>query len=224
VGVLPAMPLNATVTFSVTAWDFGQDQESSADFTYATPSLAGEMATVPTNSTFFLTYVYDAGHDAWVSGASVEVESTLGFLHVTGTTFLGVDYPNATGDPFVPVFLPAGETYRIYVNDSAFLPAGSRAAPSVSVLIRATHDLTTDGILEVGPNYEVAEAGSSIFFWLNESGPGVTYSPGAGAIDTTTALAAGLGLGALALVAIPTVLWWRSIRARRESEERRITL
>jgi hypothetical protein len=223
-GTIPAMPLNATVTFSVTAWDFGQDQESSQDYTYATPSLAGAMATVPTNSTFFLAYVYDAGHHAWVTGASVAVAGDAGFVHVTGTTFLGVDYPNATGTPFVPLFLPAGETYRIYVNDTGFRPPGSQVAEPVSVVLRAPHALTADGILAVGSNYEVAEAGSAIFFWLNETGPGTAFSPGSGGIGAATILAAGIGLGAMALVAIPTVLWWRSIRARRLAEERRITL
>jgi hypothetical protein len=223
-GTIPAMPLNATVTFSVTAWDFAQFEETSREYTYATPPLAGAMATVPTNSTFFLTYVYDAGHKAWVSGASVEIDAVSGFLHVAGTTFLGVDYPNATGSPFVPLFLPAGEDYRVYVNDSSFRPAGTQIPPSVVVTLRATHDLTTDGILAVGSDYEVAESGSALFFWLNETGPGVTFSPGSGGISGSTILAAGLGLGALALIAVPTVLWWRSIRAKRQAEERRITL
>jgi hypothetical protein len=224
VGTIPAMPLNATVTFSVTAWDFDQDQQSSRDYTYATPSLAGAMATVPTNSTFFLTYVYDAGQHAWVSGATVQIAAVSGYLHVSGTTFLGVTYPNETGSPFVPLFLPAGETYRLYVNDSGFRPAGSQVAPTVEVSLKATHDLTTDGILAVGSDYEVAESGSAIFFFLNESPPAVTYSPGSGGIGATTVLAAGAGLGAMALVAVPTVLWWRTIRARRQAEERRITL
>lgn len=223
VGTIPAMPLNSTVTYSVTAWDFLQDETTSPEYTYTTPSLADAVATVPTNSTFFLTYVYDEGQHAWVTGATVTVASTSGFVRTVSATFLGVDYPNATGTPFVPVFLPAGATYRVYVNDSNFRPDGA-AAPSVLLLLRAPHQFTTNGVIAVGSDYQVAESGNAFYFFLNDSGPGVTYSPGSGNIDTTTVLGAGIGLGVLALVGVPTLLWWRSIRARRLSEERRITL
>jgi hypothetical protein len=223
VGTIPAMPLNSTVTYSVTAWDFLQDETTSPEYTYTTPSLANAVATVPTNSTFFLTYVYDEGQHAWVTGATVTVASTPGFVRTMGTTFLGVDYPNATGTPFVPVFLPAGSMYRVYVNDSNFRPGGA-SAPSVLLDLRAPHTFTTNGVIAVGDDYEVAESGNAFYFFLNDSGPGVTYSPGSGNIDTGTILGAGIGLGALALVGVPTLLWWRSIRARRISEERRVTL
>ncbi len=223
VGTIPAMPLNATVSYTVTAWDFVQDETTSPEFTYTTPSLAAEVASVPTNSTFFLTYVYDEGQHAWVTGATVTVDALTGFVRTLGTTFLGVDYPNATGSPFVPVFLPAGATYRVYVNDSSFRPGGA-TAPSVQLLLRAPHRFTTTGVIAVGDDYEVEESGNAFYFFLNDTGPGITYSPGTGSIDTGTVLGAGIGLAALALVGVPTLLWWRSIRARRMAEERRVTL
>jgi len=223
VGTIPAMPLNATVTYSVTAWDFLQDETSSPEYTYTTPSLAGAVASVPTNSTFFLTYVYDEGQHAWVSGATVAVDAPTGFVRTLGTTLLGVSYPNATGSPFVPEFLPAGATYRVYVNDSSFRPDGG-TAPSVLLLLHAPHQFTMSGVIAVGPDYEVQESGNAFYFLLNDSGPGITYSPGSGNIGTATIVGAGVGLGALALVGVPTLLWWRSIRARRMAEERRVTL
>jgi hypothetical protein len=135
-----------------------------------------------------------------------------------------VSYPNATGSPFVPVFLPAGSTYRVYVNDSNFRPSGSTSPPSILLLLHAPHQFSTNGVIAVGSDYEVAESGDAFYFFLNDSGPGTAYSPGSGDIGTSTILAAGIGLGAFALVAIPSVLWWRSIRARRVAEERRVTL
>jgi|HubBroStandDraft_1064217.scaffolds.fasta_scaffold01544_2 hypothetical protein len=224
VATIPAMPLNATVNFVVYAWDFAQDRDVSRTYTYQTPTLASALASVPSNSTFFLTYVYDVGQHAWVTGASVEVQGTSGYLHVTGTTFLGVTYPNATARPYVPLYLPADESYEIWVNDSNFRPVGSSSAPSVAVKITPGHNLDSNGILAVASDYQVAESGNAIYFWLNESPSGTTFSPTDGGIDATTALAAAIGLIALALVAIPLTLWWGKIRARRQKEERRITL
>jgi hypothetical protein len=220
---IPAMPLNTTVTYTVTAWDFAQDRVTSVMYEYRTPLLSDTLLTVPENSTFFLAYVYDAGTQSWVSGATVQVLGLSGYLHVTTKTLGGIAYPNATGRPFVPEFLPAGESYRIYVNDSSFMPNGG-ASPSVFVNIVADHTLNGEGVIAVGPSYEVAQSGNAFYFWLNETPPTFTYSAPTGGIGASTALIAALGLGALALVSIPTMLWWRALRARRQAEERRITL
>jgi len=222
-GTIPAMPLNATITYTVVAWDFSQDRDTSAMYEYRTPLLAETLLTVPTNSTFFLTYVYDAGTQSWVTGATVQVLGLAGYLHFTSTTFGGVAYPNATGRAFVPQFLPAGEQYRVYVNDSAFMPGGA-PGPSIEIDVVAYHVMTGSGIIAVGPDYTVAESGNAFYFWLNETAPAFTYSAPTGGISSTTALEAALGLGAFALVSIPTMLWWRALRARRQAEERRITL
>jgi hypothetical protein len=221
---IPAMPLNVTVTYTVVAWDFAQDKDTSQMYEYTTPGLAATLLTVPTNSTFFLAYVYDRGTATWVSGATVQVRGLTGFLHTSGTTLGGVAYPNASGRAFVPLFLPADAAYHIYVNDSSFLPAGATVAPSVEINLTIAHAMTTTGVIAVGPNYEVAESGNSFYFWLNQSGPGSTYSPPTGGVGASTTLLAVAGLAALGVVSIPTILWWREIRSHRESEERRIVL
>jgi len=220
---IPAMPLNVTVTYTVVAWDFAQDRDTSPMYEYRTPSLADTLLTVPTNSTFFLAYVYDAGTSSWVSGATLDIRGLSGYVHISTTTLGGIAYPNATGRGFVPLFLPAGESYRLWVNDSSFLPPG-QISPSVSILFVATHDLTGSGILAVGSDYEVAESGNAFYFWLNETPPAFTYSAPGGGIGASTVLLAAIGLGAFAVVSVPTFFWFRQIRARRQAEERRITL
>jgi len=221
---IPGMPLNTTVTYTIVAWDFAQDKDTSPMYQYRTPLLSDTLLTVPTNSTFFLTYVYDDGTSTWVTGASLEVRGLSGYLHVSTSTLNGVAYPNETGRAFAPLFVPAGESYKIWINDSSFLPAGSLVSPSVEITITAQHAMNLDGVIAVGPNYEVAESGNAFYFWLNETAPSFAYSETTGGIGASTALIAAVGLGALALVTIPTFLWWREIRARRQSEERRITL
>ena len=221
---IPGMPLNASVSYTVTAWDFDQDVQTSAHYVFATPSIAAAEATVPLNSTFFVAYVYDAGDHGWVTGAHVSVDSTAGYLKSESTTFLGVAYPNATGRPFVPLFLPASGAYRIIVNDSLFRPNGVVTSPSVSIVLAGAHTYTAETVLAVGSDYVVAQSGNAIYFWLNETGPGATYSPALGGIGSGTLLGATVGLIALAVIAVPLALWWQSIRARRQKEERRITL
>ena len=223
-GTIPAMPLNVTVTYTVVAWDFAQDKDLSPMYEYTTPGIATTLLTVPSNSTFFLTYVYDIGTSTWVSGATVQVRGVSGYIHTWSQTLGGVAYPNASGRAFVPLFLPAGATYHIYVNDSTFLPAGATAAPSVEITVTMAHDMTTNGVLAVGAYYEVAESGNAFYFWLNQTAAGPTYSSPPGGIGSSTSLLAAVGLGAFALVCIPTLLWWREIRRQRESEERRIVL
>ena len=223
-GTIPAMPLNVTVTYTVVAWDFAQHKDTSPMFEYTTPGLATTLLTVPTNSTFFLTYVYDSGTASWVSGATVDVRALSGFLHTSATTLGGVAYPNATGRAFVPLFLPADATYHIYVNDSSFLPTGSSVAPSIEITLPIAHSMTANGIIAVGTDYEIAESGNALYFWLNQSAAGATYSPPTGNIGASTTLLAAAGLAALALVSVPTLLWWREIRRHRQSEERRIVL
>jgi hypothetical protein len=222
-GTLPPMPLGAIVTFQVYAWDFAQDRDVSPTYKYVTPSLAALTPSVPTNSTFFLVYVYDNGTHTWVTGASVQVASASGYVHTYATSFDGVAYPNASGEAFVPLLLPAGEGYVITVDDPSYYPADASASKTVSVSLTAPHNLSQQGVLKVGPDYEVAESGNAVYFWLNESGPGVTYSAPVTA-NGLGILAAAVGLVAIALAVIPLLMWWSRIRARRLAQEKRITL
>ena len=224
-GTIPGMPLGAVVTFQVLAFDFSQDRDISPVYSFATPTLSAILPSVPTNSTFFVMYVYDNGTAQWVSGASVQIRGLAGasYIRTNGTTYGGVAYPNQTGRAFVPQLLPAGSVYNIWVNDSAFRPSGDLNAPSVEFTLTAVHDLSATGVLAVGSNYLVAENQSAIYVWLNQSSSSTTYAPSVAA-GTPSFLAAGLGLGAIALVGVPLVMWWSRIRARRVAEERRITL
>jgi len=222
-GTLPAMPVGATVTFQVYAWDFQQTRDVSGVYSYATPTLASLVPNVPSNSTFFVVYVYDNGTDTWVSGASVQFVNPSGFVRVDATTFDGVAYPNETGRPFVPLLLEAGTVYQIWVNDSQFHPGGVGVAPSVEYTFLAPHNLTGEAVLANSGDYEVAQSGTALFFWLNQSAPSITYSAPA-LLSTPTVLAAGIGIVAFSLGIIPLVMWYSRIQERRLAQERRITL
>jgi len=223
VGSLPAMPLGSVVTFQVLAWDFSQYREQSTTYSFTTPTVGSLVDRVPTNSTFFLVYVYDNGTHRWVSGASVSIVGVSGYLRTNATTFDGVAYPNATASPFVPLLLPAGATYKISVSDPSFAPPSGSTPSSVSVELPAPHNLTTEGTLLVGADYEVAQSGDSIYFWLNQTAPSATYSSPV-AIGAAPLIGAGIGLGAIALCLLPLMMWWSKIRARRLAQEKRITL
>jgi hypothetical protein len=220
---LPPMPLGAAIQFQVLAWDFAQNRDVSSEYSYVTPTLASILPSIPTNSTFFLVYVYDNGTHQWVTGANVQVDSVSGYVHTYATSFDGVSYPNATGDAFVPLLLPAGEGYQITVQDPSFVPANGGVAGVMEASLTAPHVLTQQGVLKVGPDYVVAQSGDAVYFWLNESGPGATYSPPV-ASDGVAMLAAVIGLIALALAVVPLLAWWSRIRARRDAQEKRITL
>jgi hypothetical protein len=91
------------------------------------------------------------------------------------------------------------------------------------VSLTAPHDLTQQGVLSVGPDYLVAQAGDAVYFWLNQSSSGATYSAPVG-LDSVALIGAVVGLVALALTVIPLLMWWSRIRARRLAQEKRITL
>jgi hypothetical protein len=220
---LPPMPLGSSVSFQVLAWDFAQTRDVSSTLTYVTPTLASLVPTIPTNSTFFVVYVYDNGTHRWVSGASVQIQSASGYVHSDATSFDGVAYPNATGQPFAPLLLPAGESYRISVEDPSFLPSTGSAPSAMVITLAAPHDLTTRGVLYVGSDFIVAQAGNAVYFWLNQSTPSTSYSAPVG-LDSAPLIGAGVGLAALALAVVPLMVWWSRIRARRLAQEKRITL
>jgi|HubBroStandDraft_1064217.scaffolds.fasta_scaffold00588_3 hypothetical protein len=220
---LPAMPLGAQVSFVVLAWDFAQTRDNSSQYSYSTPSVASLEQNVPTNLTFFMVYVYDNGTHRWVSGATVTIVGSAGYVRSTGTTFNGVAYPNATAQPFVPILVPAGESYKISVSDPSFLPTGGSSSNPPSITLYAPHDLTTDGVLYVGSTYEVAQSGNAVYFWLNQTAPSASYSAPV-ALDSAPLIGAGLGLAAIALCLIPLMAWWSRIRAHRLAQEKRITL
>jgi hypothetical protein len=220
---LPPMPLGADVAFEILAWDYAQTRDNSSVYYYNTTSVASLESSVPTNSTFFLVYVYDNGTHRWVSGATVDIVGSAGYLQTSASTFDGVAYPNATGQAYVPVLVPAGEVYKISVSDPSFVPPSGVTPNAMSIDLDASHNLTTEGILYVGSDYEVAESGDAIYFWLNQSATSATYSAPLG-LAASPLIGAGIGLGAIALCLAPLLVWWSHIRARRLAQEKRITL
>jgi hypothetical protein len=224
-GTIPPLPLGTQASYRVVAWDFAQSREVSNAYLYDTPTLSQLLPSVPSNSTFFVVYVYDAGNGGWVSGANVTVTgvASSGYVRTSALTFAGVAYPNATGRPFVPLLLTAGVSYRVTVSDPTFLPGGATTAPVVSVELTVPHSPTGSGVLEDGANWVVGEAGASLYFWLNQTYAGVTYAAPVGITAGPTVLA-GVGLGAAALVVLPLLAWWGRIRAKRTEQEKRITL
>jgi hypothetical protein len=215
VGTIPAMPLNATVTFAFRAWDFQEAQETSKTYSYTTPTFANLVPRIPSNSTFFLVYVYDEARSAWISGATVTIQAVSGYVHVNTTTFLGVAYPNATGLEFQPLLLPAGASYRVTVSTPSF---------DVPFTVVAPHTFTTNGILAVGSGWQVAESGPAFYVTLNETAASVPYAQPGSVLGNSPWVGATLGLVAIGVTGVPLVLWFAAIQRRRRQEEKRITL
>ena len=224
-GVIPAVPLGGLVHYRVVAWDFLQDREVSGLFAYQSETLAQEFPSPPLNSTFFEVYVYDNGTGSWVTGANVGITQLggQGFVHLTAQTFGGEAYPNETGEAFVPALLTANASYQIEVTDPSFVPVVGSSAPTVSVELEMPHNPARSGVVEVGSDYVVEESGPAIYFWLNQTVGGATYSP---SVDSGLLLSwfGALGLLGFAVAAIPLAAWWLRIRRSRAEQEKRVTL
>jgi hypothetical protein len=222
-GTLTGLPLGTFVNFTVYAWDFTQRLESCPTFGYYTPDFATYVPIVQGNSTFFYIFVFDNSSKTWVSGAQVQVTGPRGgFFNSVGNTTYGAAYPNATRNPFVPLLLPANNSYTITVTVPGFAPTGLAEGGPMNVTVRGLHAMTNRQSLVIGGNYEVAQEGGFIIFWVNTTPPTTPASP---AVPGGQLPIAGvLGIAAAAVVSIPIALWWRDIRARRKEEEKRVTL
>ncbi|MCI4332599.1 MAG: hypothetical protein L3K01_02545 [Thermoplasmata archaeon] len=221
-GTLPGVPVGSFVNFTVDAWDFSQHQLVSPEFSYVTPSFAEYNPFVPGNETFFYVYIFDNGTHEWVSGATVQVTGPHGFLNSVSNTTYGISYPNATLAPFVPLLLPANESYHVSVRDPAFVPTGTAPPELLNATVVATHALSARQTLVSAPNYFVVQEGSSILFYLNGTPAPPVASPPATASGIP--LPALIGLVATIATAVPLYFWWTQIRARRKEEEKRVTL
>jgi hypothetical protein len=221
-GSLTGLPLGSFVNFTVYAWDFNQRLESCPIFGYYTPSFATYVPLVQGNSTFFYVFVYNNGTKDWVTGAHVQVTGPKDFFNSVSNTTFGAAYPNETRNPFVPLLLPANDSYVITVSAPGFTPSGSTNNGPVNATIRGVHDMTNRQTLVIGGNYEVVQEASTIIFYLNTTPPTTPASPSVP--GGTLPLGDVLGIAAAAVVSVPLAYWWISIRAKRKEEEKRVTL
>lgn len=225
-GQIPALPLGTIVNFTVFAWDFEDAVEVSNPYSYSIESLAVYNGPIDPALAFFYVYVYDNGTGTWVSGAQVQIQGPQGELNSLSRTTLGLAYPNQTGTPFVPLLVESNVTYNITVTDNAFLPAHAQAPGPISVYVRASNPMTATQPLASTSDYIVLQEGDSILFYLNGTAPPTPSSPSVASQSPLGALgvAAVIGLVGATACAVPILLWWRQIKARRTAEEKRVTL
>lgn len=228
-GRIPGLPIGAFVNFTVDAWDFTQRLEVSPLIGYTTPDFAAYLPTgVPANSSFFYVLVYDNGSRSWVTGANVQVTGPGGFFNSQGNSTYGLYYPNETTGAYLPLMVPANDTYRITVTDPYFVSGKSSVGP-ISVTITAYHSLGNRQTLVQGANYAIVQEQNVFLFYLNSTPPAPTNSPSAvSTVGTTTltglTLLAVAGIVAFSVTSVFVYRWWSQIRARRKAEERRVTL
>jgi hypothetical protein len=221
-GSLSGLPLGSFVNFTIFAWDFNQRLESCPIFGYYTPSFATYVPLVQVNSTFFYIFVYDNGTKEWVTGAHVQITGPRNFFNSVSNTTFGAAYPNETRNQYIPLLLPANNSYVVTVSAPGFTPSGQTSNGPVNATIRGLHLMTNRQTLVLGGNYEVVQEASTVIFYLNTTPPTTPASP---AVPGGQLPIAGvIGIAAAGATAVPLALWWRSIRAKRKEEEKRVTL
>jgi hypothetical protein len=223
-GALPAMPVGAVVGFEVLAWDFTSKLLTSSVYAYSVETLADlypQPVSIPNNDTFFYVGVYDGGNAAWVTGAHVRILGQSEFLRSVSTTAYGIAYPNATGNRFVPILVPAGATYTINVTDPAFIAPGGTEPSYITVHFTAPHVLSGHVAIATGPTYTVVQNGDVVLFYLNSTAPPPPVAPAAASGEAVAPI---VGLVAAAVIVVPLFLWYLTIQRRREQDLKRVTL
>jgi hypothetical protein len=222
-GSIPAFPMGSLVTFTVTAWDFGQQMEVSTPFSFQLATLDDVIPQIPSNGTFLYVYVYDSGAHSWVSGAAVTFAGLSNYLDIATSTRFGVAYPNVSAGPLVPVVLPANASYRVTVTDPSWV--GPSTAPinrTVSVVLTLGHTLSVRGPIAVGADYTVVLEGNAMLFFLNATPAAAPSSPGVPSDQLE--VPAVIGIVAALVAVVPLLAWWKSVEKRRLAQSRRVTL
>jgi hypothetical protein len=223
---IPSMPLGAVVNFTVEASDYSHHLDISSLSEYATQTLSEWVTVIPLNETFFFVYVYNNQSQSYLSGSQVQIvgQQLSGYNTVSSTRF-GVAYPNATGNQYLPLLVPANYTYNISVIPftttsvvSSFHTISVQFNASDQALIVQQHRT-----LAKGPEYVVLQEGDSLYFWVNGTLPTTIFSPNQGSSGPTF-IAAIIALAGAAVVSVVVYLWFRDVQARRKAEEKRVTL
>lgn len=220
-GTIPAMPVGAQVNYTVLAWDFSSDLEVASGWNYTVASIANLVPTVPTNESFFYVGIYDAGLGTWANDSSVLIHTEGGFFRSQGSSYDGLAYANASGEPFQPLVGPANATYVVNITDATFHPVGGTKGPSIQVSFVLPHTLTGHHVIVTTATYQVVMNGDLLLFYLNGTVPTPTPAP---AETASFVVGSVLGLVAAAATALPLYAWWSRIAARREAEIKRVTL
>jgi hypothetical protein len=223
---IPSMPLGSVINFTVEALDYSHHLDISSLYGYRTQTLSQWVTVIPENETFFFIYVFNNQTQTYLSGAQVDIrEAQASGYNTMSSTRFGVAYPNATGNDYLPLLVPANQTYNITVTPNPGVSVIS-AGHLVNVQFLATGQnaiAREHRTLAKGIDYIVLQEGSSIYFWLNGSLPSTVYAPNQGNAGPT--LVAGIiGLAGAAVVSVVVWLWFRDVQARRKAEEKRVTL
>ncbi|HEV2316333.1 MAG TPA: hypothetical protein VGV89_01995 [Thermoplasmata archaeon] len=220
---LPQVPVGGYFNFSVLVWDYQNTLEVSPQYGFSILPFDQVIPSVAPSLTFVWLYVFDNGTGTWVDNATVTILGSGGFVDIQTRTAFGVAYPNSTGQLFTPLLLPSNVSYQITINDPQFVPAG-HLIPYGPVELNLTlrNPMTAVQTLRQTAFYTIVQSGNQLYFWLNSTPPGPTYSPAPQV--TATALGGLIGLIAAVGAALPLIWWWNDIARRRKEQEKKVTL
>jgi hypothetical protein len=220
---LPQVPVGGYFNFSLLIWDYQNTLEVSPQYGYSIETFAQVIPAVAPSLAFVWLYVYDNGTGTWVSNATVTIQGSGGFINVVTRTAFGVAYPNSTGQFATPLLLPANVTYNFTVDDTRFVLAGHPDPfGPISIELPLRNPMTAVDTLRQTSSYTIVQSGNQLYFWLNSTPTGVTYSPAPQV--TATAVGGLIGLIAAVGTAVPLIMWWNDIVRRRKEQEKKVTL
>jgi hypothetical protein len=219
---VPSLPMGGFLNFTILAWDYVDTLEVSPYYGYSIASFNTLVPTVPASEGFLWVYVYDNGSHGWVNGATVAFVGAGHYVSITTHTMFGVAYPNASSEPSYPLLLTANVTYIVTIDDPWYVLPGAHSTQNVTYPIVLEHSMTYEGTLAQTGNYTVFENGNLLFFWLNSTGAGPSFSQSA-SIEPVV-LAPAIGIIAASAAVFLTIYWWREVASRRREQERKVTL
>ncbi|HEV2519706.1 MAG TPA: hypothetical protein VGX00_03685 [Thermoplasmata archaeon] len=221
-GTIPGMPLNASVNFTILAFDYNHHLDESSPYSYSVPSLQTYVPVLPVNDTFFYVYVYNNGSASYVSGALVQIRGPTPAFNTVSSTRFGIAYPNATGNDFKPLLVVANASYTISVSSNVI--ASLTGGRPLTATVAGTNPMKVHATLAHGDDYIVVQEGNSIYFWINGTVASTVFSPAAGSGGGGVQLAGFFALAGTAVMAFVLYRWFDQIQKRRKAEERRVTL
>ncbi|MDE1837752.1 MAG: hypothetical protein KGJ23_14205 [Euryarchaeota archaeon] len=215
---IPGLPEGSNVTFVIKAYDFNLTNVLSHPYKFFVPFEVFP----PAAYCFFYIFVYNAATDQPVNGANVTIIGLAGTIHIATVTSLnGAAYPNVTGQPWTPRFLPANNSFTIRVQIRGFVGVGLAPPDTIRTNLFCTHVMNKTQVLAQTSNYQAVLKNSVLNITINSPPPPPIFS---------AAVFPGIGVGvaggmiATGVILIPVYLYWRKLREVAEAEEKRITL